>query len=285
VADQASPESRLRRPSGNWAYRALTLPVRSTLKRYRVVKHLSAIFDVTLGPLALIAVSLLIVELLVRLSSPWDVIIYGAQVALWAIFLVAFVVELSLAPKKMLYLRRNWFLVIALVIPALRIFRFARAFQFLRSARAVRGANVARGFTSTNRAVAAIRNFLGFSQFAYLIALTAVVWLAASGLVYYLESGAESGIDTAADALWWSAAVLTTVSIANDPVTDEGRFVAIALRIFGVAIIGYFTARMAAFFFGNQRDLQSQPDVEEIKALRQEIAALRDELKSSRPDE
>jgi voltage-gated potassium channel len=280
VTQQADSKRRHAAP-GTWAYRSLTAPVRDTLGRYRVVKRLAASFDVILGPLALIAVSLLIVELLVRLASPWNTAVYGAQLAIWALFLLAFVVELSLAPKKLLYLKRNWFLVIALIVPALRILRFARALRFLRSAPAMRSANVVRGLVSTNRAFAAVSSFLGFSQLALLAAVTCIVWLAASGLVYYLESGSESGIDSVSDALWWAAAVLTTVSINNDPTTGEGRFVAIVLRIFGVAVIGYFTARMAAFFFGNLRSASSAADGE-VAALRREIAALREELKERR---
>ena len=284
MAEHAESGTGQTRPTGSWAYRTITNPVRNTLRRYRVVKRLAAMFDVVLGPLALIAVGLLIMELLLRLSPPWNTLVYGTQLAIWAAFLVAFAVELTLAPRKLLYVRRNWLLVLALIVPALRIFRFASALRFLRSARAVRGAHVVRGFTSVNRAMRAVQSFLGFSQFALLAALTGIVWLAASGLVYYLETGTESGIDSVGHALWWSAAVLTTVGIDSDPVTTEGRLVAVALRVFAVAVIGYFTARLAAFFLGRRGGAEARTSAEagDLQALQREIAALRDELKSRR---
>ncbi len=278
-ADSGSQGSR---PTGRWPYRTITGSVTDTLSRYRVVKRLSAIFDVTLGPLALIAVCLLIAEFLIRLNSPWNLIVYGSQIAIWAIFLVAFVVELSLAPKKLLYVRRNWLLVIALFVPALRVLRAAQSLQFLRTARVVRGATVVRGFTSVGRAMEAIRSFLGFSQLAFLAVLTAIVWLAASGVVYFLESSSDSEINSVGDAMWWAASVLTTVGISIEPVTTEGRVVAIALRVFGVGIIGYFTARMAAFFLGRERFTGTSVTSDELSALREEMAGLRNELQSFR---
>lgn len=252
-----------------------------TLSRYRVVKHLSAFLDVTLGPLALVAVTLLIVELLFRLASPWNTAVYAIQIGIWVVFLVAFAVELSVAPKKLLYLRRNWLLIVALVVPSLRVLRAARSLQFLRTARVVRGTSVVRGFTSIRRGTEAVRSFLGFSQLAFLAAITAMVWLAASGLVYFLEASTASEIDSVSDAMWWSATVLTTVGISMEPVSAEGRIVAIALRVFGVAVIGYFTARMAAYFFGRRQDGEA-PEVTsaEVRALREEIAHLRRELQS-----
>ena len=198
------------------------------------------------------------------------------------VFVLAFVIELSVAPRKVQYLRRNWILVVALIVPSLRVLRVARSLQFLRTARVVRGASVLRGFTSLNRAMVAVRNFLGFSQLAFLGALTGMVWLAASGLVYFLEANSDSQIDSVGDALWWAASVLTTVSISMEPSSAEGRVVAIALRVFGVAIIGYFTARMAAFFFGQQQDETPDVEPEDIRALREEVAGLRRELQAYR---
>jgi voltage-gated potassium channel len=175
---KAGPQTR-----GAWAYRTLTRPVRETLKRYRVVRRLSAIFDLTLGPLALITLALLIAELLLQLSDPWSTIIYMAQIVIWVVFLLAFAIELSLAPKRLLYLRRNWLLVVALAVPALRVLRAAQALRFLQATRVVRGALLVRGIAAVNRAMIAIRGFLGFSQMAFLLTLTLLVWLASSALV------------------------------------------------------------------------------------------------------
>src|SRR5688572_23577006 len=153
----------------------------SVLSRYRLARRLSAVFDVTLAPLALATLVLLIVELFLSLKPPWGTVVYWAQVAIWGIFLAAFVLEVSLAPDKPRYIRKNFLLVIALAIPALRIFRIAHALRLLRTARFVRGLNVARTGASLNRGLRAIRGFLGFSQIALVAGVTLSVWLIGAG--------------------------------------------------------------------------------------------------------
>ncbi len=258
--------------------------MRDTLKRYRVVKRVSAVLDVILGPLALITLAFLLAELLVQLSYPWNRIVYVGQVAIWVVFLAAFVVELSLAPKKLLYLRRNWILVVSLGIPALRIFRIAQAMRVLRAARFVRSTSVVRSLTTLNRALRSLRGFLGFSQLAFVGVLTAVIWLVAAGLVYTLEAGVQGGITSVGTALWWSATTLTTVGASVEPVTTEGRVVAIGVQVFGVAVFGYLTARLAAFFFGSQRQKEDDDTRNDVRALRREIEELRQELKYPQTD-
>ena len=265
---------------GEWAYRTLTGPVRDTLTRYRVVRRISAIFDLVLGPLALVTLCLLAVELLFSLSSPWSTLVYGGQVAIWAMFLIAFAIELRLAPRKSLYLRRNWILIVALVIPALRVLRVVQALRFLQTARALRGTTMVRSFAVLHRAMNAIRGFLSFSHTAFLAVLTGVVWLFSSVLVYYLESDRADGIRSIGDAFWWSAAVLTTIGPDIEPATTEGRIVAIAVRVFGIGIFGYLTARLAAFFLGSRAGEPASNQATELQELRRELGAWQAEIQA-----
>ncbi|MFC0389732.1 ion transporter, partial [Muricoccus vinaceus] len=61
--------------------------------------------------------------------------------AIWAVFLVEFLLRLALAPDKARFLRANWLSAIALVAPA---FRLLRGFRVLRLARAARGLRLVR---------------------------------------------------------------------------------------------------------------------------------------------
>jgi len=249
------------------------------LRRYRVARRLSAIFDVTLAPLAVVTLLLLAVELFVSLRPPWGTVVYWMQVVIWGIFLAAFGLEVSQAPDRPRYIRKNLLLVIALLVPALRILRAAQAVRVLRTGRVVRGLNVARTGASLNRGLKAIQEFLGFSQIALVAALAIIVWLIGAGLVSYLEQATGSGLGSISHALWWSASVLTTVGISSEPESLEGRTVAIGLRLFGVAVVGYVTARLAAYILGSKRASESS---NEMRLLREEIAALRNELHDDR---
>jgi voltage-gated potassium channel len=92
-----------------------------------VVRRTSAVLDLVLSPLALVTLVLLLIEFTVRLHEPWGDMIVAAQLGIWALFLLAFALELALAPHKLLYLKEHWLLVVSLAIPALRILRVLRA--------------------------------------------------------------------------------------------------------------------------------------------------------------
>ena len=266
-------------------YDGLIRPVRNTLSRYRVASRLSALFDVTLGPLALLTLVLVLLEFTVTLRPPWGQVVLYMQLGIWAVFAAAFLIEMALAPKKQRYLRKNWIVALSLMIPALRVFRVAKAVRILRTTRAARSIVVARALATLNRATRALREFLQFSQLVYLAALSVLVVALAAGLTYYLERGvSDSPLRSLGEALWWAAAVFTTVSIQHEPVSGEGRVVAVLLRLYGVAVIGYFTARLAVFLLGGQaaKDKASASDVE---GLRAEILGLREELRLARDED
>ena len=61
---------------------------------------------------------------------------------IWIVFLVEFALRLALAPEKLPFLRRDWLTVIALLVPALRLFsRVARPAGRPRAARPSAGAD------------------------------------------------------------------------------------------------------------------------------------------------
>ncbi len=76
---------------------------------------------------------------------------------------------------------------------------------------------------------------------------------------------------------------LTTMGSSYSPVTPEGRILAFILALYAFGVFGYVTATLATFFVG--RDAQSQEGEiagsTDIAQLRREIAALREEMKTS----
>jgi voltage-gated potassium channel len=63
------------------------------------------------------------------------------------------------------------------------------------------------------------------------------------------EQGApDANITTFGDALWWACTTVTTVGYGDHfPVTTQGRFIAVALMIVGIAMVGAVTASVAAW--------------------------------------
>lgn len=77
----------------------------------------------------------------------------------------------------------------------------------------------------------------------------AAVGLGALAILDAEQSADDANIVTLGDALWWATTTVTTVGYGDRfPVTTEGRFVALALMLVGIALIGSVTAAVAAWF-------------------------------------
>jgi voltage-gated potassium channel len=99
--------------------------------------------------------------------------------------------------------------------------------------------------------------------------------------MYAFENENPDGLKTYADALWWTAMTMTTMGSDYFPKTGEGQILCLVLALYAFAVFGYVTATLATFFVG--RDAASSDSeligVDEIKALRIEIALLSEEVK------
>ncbi len=228
--------------------------------------------------LAFVWLVLLIVELIGGADARLERLVFG----IWAIFIADFVLDIVIAPDRLGYLRRNWLTVLALLLPALRVFRALRALRVLRAARSVRSIGLLRVLTSMNRGMAALARTFGRRKLGFVIALTAaVVMVGAAGMAFLegpvalREAGAAGpGLESYGEALWWAAMLLTTIGSEYWPVTAEGRILAWLLSVYGVAIFGYITAAIASHFIDSDRGEARRGDAP-VAALVAEVAALR----------
>jgi len=102
-------------------------------------------------------------------------------------------------------------------------------------------------------------------------------------LAFEPASEVQGGFTSYADALWWTAMLLTTMGSQFWPQTPEGRLLCLLLALYGFAVFGYITASFASFFVGqeaksNESEVAGASD---LAALSAEIRALREELRRS----
>jgi voltage-gated potassium channel len=207
----------------------------------------------------------------------------AANTVIWIIFIGDFLLKFTIAPDKSDYLKANWLTVIALAVPALRVFRIFRVVRVLRAARAARGLRLVRVVGSLNRGMRALKNAMRRRGAGYVIALTIVVTLIGAAAMYAFENEQpNSPLQDYGAALWWTAMVMTTMGSDYFPRTAEGRVLCVALAVFAFAVFGYVTAMLATFFIG--RDAANEEaevaGAEQINLLRDEIAALRAEVRA-----
>lgn len=178
---------------------------------------------------------------------------------IWVVFVIEFALRLALAPDRLRFIRTNWLTVIALIVPAFRLFRAVRV---LRVARALRGARLMRIVGTANRGMNALRATLKRRRLGYVIALTMVVALLGAGgmLAFEPASEVEGGFRSYGDALWWTGMLLTTMGSAFWPATTEGRILCFLLSLYGFGVFGYITASFASFFVGRDTEARGDED-------------------------
>jgi voltage-gated potassium channel len=250
-------------------------------ERRELLQQIEDWLDVPMTVLAFVWLVLFVIELTLGLSP----LLQAIGTLIWIIFILDFVVKFTLTPRKISYVKSNWLTAIALLLPALRIFRIARFVRLFGTARAARGINLLRVMTRTNRGMRVLGASMGRRGFGYILVLTLVIVLVGAAGMYAFESNLPDGegLNSYGTALWWTAMIITTMGSEYWPQTPEGRILCFILALYAFGVFGYVTAAIATFFVGRDAEdenaeLAGAKCIEvlhnEIKALRAEIQAL-----------
>jgi len=247
-------------------------------ERYELLQRLNDWLETPMLLLAFAWLALLVGELVWGESRSFEII----GTVIWAIFILDFLLEFTLAPQKTSYLKNNWLTVISLLVPAVRIFRIFRVTRLLRLTRVGRGLRLFRLVSSLNRGMRALAANLQRRGFGYVVALTLLVLFAGAAGMYTFENQTPGGLRSYGEALWWTAMILTTMGSEFWPQTFEGRALCFFLALYAFAVFGYVTATLATFFVG--RDAENE-EAElagsiELTTIRDELRALREEVRA-----
>ena len=251
---------------------------RVSLKRNRLLIRIEKVLEGPMIFLGFVWLVLLIIEFINGFNSVLELI----STIIWVIFICDFVLKLLLAPKKLLFLRKNTLTAISLIIPALRLFRI---FRFIRLLRIFRGTRLIKVIASLNRGMKSLNATMDRRGFGYVMALTLAVILAGAAGMYVFEN---SAFESYGVAVWWTTMLVITVGTEFWPKSAEGRILCTLLSLYGFAVFGYITATLASFFIGRDAQSKDAPvagsvDIEklrlEIKELKDVINALADSRK------
>lgn len=240
--------------------------------RWRLLNDLERWAETPMLVLSVAWLGIVVFELVGHTSD----LLMALGTSIWVVFIGEFLLRLSLAPSKRRFLKHNWLTVIALIVPALRLFR---AVAILRAARVLRGARLVRVVGSVNRSMNALRGTLRRRGFGYVLALTVAVLLAGAAGMLSFEPAAEvdGGFRSYGHALWWTGMLVASIGTDFWPQTMEGRLLSSLLAIYGLAVFGYLTATFASYFIG--RDASSArgevAGSADLRRLHRELAALR----------
>lgn len=200
-----------------------------------------------------------------------DSALRGADYAIWITFVADYLVRLRLAPDRARFVRTHVPDLLVVVLPALRPLRLLR---LLTIAQLLARRSSAAIVTDVTRLVAG--------------AAVLLVFLASVAVLDAERHARGANITTFGDAVWWACTTITTVGYGDRyPVTGEGRALAVALMIAGLALLAVFTAAVAAWFVRSvSRDRQIETAVlveaAELDELRERLAAIEQVLRGAR---
>jgi voltage-gated potassium channel len=185
-----------------------------------------------------------------RLTKTDQNFITAINVLIFVAFAIDYLVELSVTKKTLTYVRTQWaslLIVISLflaLLPALGflgILRGARALRIVGTISRVIGIGAAskeqgRKFFKEKAASVAF-GLAGFTLITSAVAFTIAE-----------DVGDGRRIHSFFDALWWSAATITTVGYGDIyPLTAAGRLIAVFTMLVGISTLAVVTARIAQF--------------------------------------
>ena len=251
-------------------------------ERESLLEQLQRWLEVPMIILAFAWLALFVIEVVWALTPALSIVGH----VIWIAFIIEWALGFTVAPRKRDFLERNWLKTIALIAPGLRVLRIASLARVARLPRAARSLRLLRLLSSLNRGMRALGASMGRRGFGYVVVLTLIVTAAGAAGMYAFERGVanDDGLTSYATSLWWTAMVVITMGSEYWPRTPEGRALCLMLALYGLGVFGYVTATLATFFIG--QDAQSEetelPSARSVAALRSEIAALREEMRSLR---
>ncbi|MER7898808.1 hypothetical protein ABTX62_22540 [Streptomyces sp. NPDC096046] len=183
--------------------------------------------------LGLLFLLVVIAERLVAPESAASTALAVVGWVLWGVFAAEFATRLVLASHRGRFLRTNWWQVIFLVLPFLRVFRLLKSLRLIRTGRVL---------SSTVRSSRSAGRLLG-DRAAWLSMVTLIVILAASELLYELDGAHGSYASTL------HATALMTIS--GQPLrtaTAYGTVLEVLLAVYSAVVVAALAGTFGAYF-------------------------------------
>lgn len=215
-------------------------------QRLIAAESLAQRLDRPMGVLGIIFLLVVLAQLLVT-DPTGQVVLSVVGWVFWGVFVAEFLLRAHVARFQGNFWRKNWWQVIFLLVPFLRFFRALRALRILRVARF--GRVLSAGVRGSRSAEKLLSN-----RVAWLLAVTAIVILAASQLLYLFAD-----YPSYLDALY-EAALATVTGSGFSADTVFARILHVVLAIFSVVVFATLAGTIGAFF------LRREPVAEEVSS-------------------
>ncbi len=209
--------------------------------------------DIFMGGMAVLSaiITILSFSKSLEINLEYKNILLVVDLVIGGIFLLEFILKLSVAHSKKVFLKNNWWMLFA-VVPVMStttfglipvyIVRFIRVTRFFRLALSVKEISDYK------------HGFLEQTHIGYVFVLWIVTVFSGAVMFHSFEYGINTTIHNFFDSFWWAIVTVSTIGYGDIfPVTAAGRIVGVLLILAGIGITGVSTALIASFFVRHQK--------------------------------
>lgn len=177
----------------------------------------------------------------------------------WGVFAIDYLIRLLLAERKWRFIKANLLDLAVVALPLLRPLRLVRLLALLSILNR----------TSTHQLRGRVVTYTAGGTVLLIVVGALAITDAERG-----QPGAN--ITSLGDGFWWTVTTITTVGYGDRyPVTLAGRFIAVALMVCGIAILGVVTATIASWLVQRVSEVTQREEA----ATRSQVERLQDELR------
>jgi voltage-gated potassium channel len=270
----------------------------------KLVRRHGNAYEIFILVLTIFSLLLIVLQLLpIDDQTRFLVAVYDDVVCV--VFLLDFAYNMAITrPRRIYFIGEAGWLDLIGSIPSIPGLPFTGLLRFARLARLLRIRRALGGQAGRELVRDVIRNRGQYAVFITVLSALIVLSLSSIFVLQFESKSPDANIRTGGDALWWGVVTITTVGYGDFyPVTAMGRLAAFLVMLSGVGIIGALASILASFLVSSPAEdeqkvaemtgsetmpIAAQEQVTtadvsaELRRLRAEIAALREELKAEK---
>jgi len=212
--------------------------------------------DVVLWVLSVPLPFMLAAEFFSAISPETKAYFQAYYIALWIIFVVEFVLHIAAAKDKVAYLKANWFDVLVVLTPALRVLQIFRFISF--------------PMMLFSDELLQVLSTFSFNFFYYLIAIGIIVFGAADVTLFFESQDPNSNVRTFGDALWLVIGYVTSSGNSRYDVDSlGGKIIGVILMTLGFAIFSILIASLVSIFM--REYTQRNKDQDLLEGIKEQL--------------
>jgi voltage-gated potassium channel len=176
--------------------------------------------------------------------------IFIVNLVVFIAFAIDYIVKLVLSDSKPTYIRTQWLSFFIVISQLLALLPALGVLGVLRGVRAIRVLSIIARVIGIGAATKSSGQEFFKKRAASVAFGIAGLTLITSAVAFTIAEDVGDGrrINSFFDALWWSAATITTVGYGDIyPVTSAGRIIAVFTMVVGISTLAVVTARIAKF--------------------------------------